>query len=172
MALILFQTSSFISPNMLHIAALVKRKVPRDEMQHSGNIPRMEESVRAYLEAFVRRTSELRTAAHFRQEDMAQALGLGRGTYSQYERAGDKRITILPAHLIPKFCSLVGTTVEYLVTGREHPVVAAYNAIQGEERMIVDKFLRLGHKPDDPLDDDPLENTSTLHDKGRDYTNR
>jgi transcriptional regulator with XRE-family HTH domain len=52
------------------------------------------------------------------QEDMATLLGIPTARYSKYERD-----TPMPVYLIPKFASLVGWDIAYVLTGRSesHP---------------------------------------------------
>ncbi len=145
---------------MCQIETFVKNNLYRDKLKHSGKITAME-TPRSYLEAILHRTAELRKRAGLTQEEMAERLGITRNTYMNYERATQTRMTMMPIHLAEKFCEITGATLQYFLTGREHPVVAAYNALEGQERVIVDKFL--GLPAHNPLDDTPMAGLGSGH---------
>jgi hypothetical protein len=74
--------------------------------------PKEKLSPAAYREAFYRR---IRTAREFYTEEpgiMAEALGVPPGTYTRYETR-----TMMPHHLIPRFCQLTGVTTDWLFFG-------------------------------------------------------
>lgn len=65
-----------------------------------------------YRAAFYKR---VRTAREFYTEDyreMARALGIAEGTYYRYETR-----TMLPHHLIPRFCQITGVSADWLFHG-------------------------------------------------------
>ena len=65
-----------------------------------------------YRIAFYKR---VRTARELYTDDyrvMAQALGIAEGTYYRYETR-----TMLPHHLIPRFCQITGVSADWLFHG-------------------------------------------------------
>lgn len=122
---------------------------------------------RDYIEGFMRRVAAARVASQYTQDQMADLLNVKRNTYAHWERFSEDRITMMPIGLIPDFCRLTGISINYLLTGTEDPILTAYHATQGEDRAIVDRFL-FGKK----MPDSPLENSSSLHDKGRPFLHR
>jgi transcriptional regulator with XRE-family HTH domain len=67
-----------------------------------------------FTTALCARVRALRQATGMTQAGMAKALGVGAEAYRTYET-----YIPLPHVLIEPFARLTGTTVEYLVTGRE-----------------------------------------------------
>lgn len=66
----------------------------------------------SYRAAFFKR---IRTAREFYTEEpgiMAEALGIPPGTYTRYETR-----TMMPHHLIPRFCQLTGVSTDWLFYG-------------------------------------------------------
>jgi len=66
-----------------------------------------------YHQAFLRRTREMRDGAGFTQETMAKALHITKDAYAKYERR-----TLMPHHLIARFCELTGHDPWFLITGK------------------------------------------------------
>jgi DNA-binding XRE family transcriptional regulator len=60
-----------------------------------------------------RRTAELREAHGWTQNEMAAFLGIGVEAYKKYENR-----SVLPHHLVPVFCRLVGVSIDFFYTGR------------------------------------------------------
>jgi hypothetical protein len=74
--------------------------------------PNEPSSPAAYRAAFFKR---VRTAREFYSEspqDMAKALNVPYGTYTRYETR-----TMLPHHLIPRFCQITGVSADWLFYG-------------------------------------------------------
>lgn len=65
-----------------------------------------------YRKAFVQRVRASRIQADKSPLEMAQLLGIPKDTYHRYETR-----TLLPHHLILKFCELTGQDLTWLVTG-------------------------------------------------------
>ncbi len=66
-----------------------------------------------YREAFCARVKALRQARGFTQAEMAHALGITEEAYRKNEKRSP-----LPHHLIERFVAIVGTDVQFLMTGR------------------------------------------------------
>jgi transcriptional regulator with XRE-family HTH domain len=66
-----------------------------------------------YKQAFIKRVKAAREATGMKQWQVAEALGMPQDKYKQYETR-----TLLPHHLIARFCILTRITTEWLLTGR------------------------------------------------------
>ena len=66
-----------------------------------------------YKQAFIERVKTARIATGMKQWEIAEALGMPQDKYKQYETR-----SLLPHHLISRFCILTRTDPEWLVTGR------------------------------------------------------
>jgi ribosome-binding protein aMBF1 (putative translation factor) len=67
-----------------------------------------------YKRGFLARVRAAREGRRWRQEDIAELMGMDRNHYKQFETR-----TYLPRHLMPLFCKLTGISLEYLLTGQE-----------------------------------------------------
>lgn len=74
--------------------------------------PKEQSSPAAYRAAFFKRVRTARELFSDSPQDMAHALGIPAGTYTRYETR-----TMLPHHLIPRFCQITGVTAEWLFYG-------------------------------------------------------
>jgi transcriptional regulator with XRE-family HTH domain len=75
---------------------------------------------RNYRDAFVARVRQARTDAGYTQRAVAMLLGLDASTYNNYERGrGNEPPTLMPLHLIERFCVLCQVSIDWLVTGTE-----------------------------------------------------
>jgi len=75
---------------------------------------------RKYRDAFVARVRQARTDAGYTQRAVAMLLGLDASTYNNYERGrGNEPPTLMPLHLIERFCVLCQVSIDWLVTGTE-----------------------------------------------------
>lgn len=74
--------------------------------------PNEPSSPAAYRAAFFKRVRTARELYSDSPQDMARALGVPYGTYTRYETR-----TMLPHHLIPRFCQITGITAEWLFYG-------------------------------------------------------
>ena len=66
-----------------------------------------------YKQGFMRRVKEARIARALKQWELADALGMPQDKYKQYEGR-----SLLPHHLIGRFCIICRVDPEWLVTGR------------------------------------------------------
>jgi len=108
---------------------------------------------------FILRTRNARRMSGFNQSDMAESLGIPRPTYANYEL--DR---IMDIQLLQKFCELTNTSVEFIVTGRENPVLEAYNRLDpdSKERLAVDQFLRIDDQPSAAPPSEPVTKKAAL----------
>jgi transcriptional regulator with XRE-family HTH domain len=75
---------------------------------------------RKYRDAFVARVRQARTDAGYTQRAVAMFLDVEASTYNNYERGrGKDPPTLMPMHLIERFCALCQVPTDWLVTGRE-----------------------------------------------------
>lgn len=87
-----------------HAQATVVKLVPMKPPHETPTI---------YRKLLAQRTKALREARGLTQQEMADFLGIKWETYKKYENRSP-----IPHHLIPKFCTLVGTDPNYLITGQ------------------------------------------------------
>jgi hypothetical protein len=66
-----------------------------------------------YKQAFMRRIAEARVALGWKQWQMAEALGMPQDKYKQYESR-----SLLPHHLVRRFCLIARVDMEWLMTGQ------------------------------------------------------
>jgi hypothetical protein len=74
--------------------------------------PKETTSPTTYRAQFFKRVRAARALFTENPPEMAKALGVPRDTYYRYEER-----TMLPHHLIPRFCELTGVTVDWLMRG-------------------------------------------------------
>jgi hypothetical protein len=74
--------------------------------------PKETTSPTTYRAQFFKRVRAARALYTENPPEMAKALGVPRDTYYRYEER-----TMLPHHLIPKFCEITGVTVDWLMRG-------------------------------------------------------
>ena len=75
---------------------------------------------REYRDAFVARVRKARTDAGYTQRAVATLLGVDASTYNNYERgSGKEPPTLMPLHLIERFCVLCQVPIDWLVTGKK-----------------------------------------------------
>src|SRR5690242_10422032 len=73
---------------------------------------------RKYRDAFVARVRQARTDAGYTQRAVAMLLGVEASTYNNYERGrGKESPTLMPMHLIERFCVLCQVPIDWLLTG-------------------------------------------------------
>ena len=65
-----------------------------------------------YKKAFFQRVKAARNAVNMKQWQLAEALGMPQDRYKQYEGR-----SLLPHHLIGRFCIITHVDPEWLVTG-------------------------------------------------------
>lgn len=66
-----------------------------------------------YKQGFTGRVAEARERIGWKQWQVAEALGMPQDRYKQYEKR-----TLLPHHLIGRFCLITRVDPEWLLTGR------------------------------------------------------
>jgi hypothetical protein len=66
-----------------------------------------------YKQQFILRVTESRTASGMKQWQIAEAMGIPQDKYKQYETR-----SLMPHHLIGRFCIICRVDPEWLVTGR------------------------------------------------------
>ena len=71
------------------------------------------ESETQYKQGFIARTREARISRALKQWELADALGMPQDKYKQYETR-----SLLPHHLIGRFCIICRVDPEWLITGR------------------------------------------------------
>jgi ribosome-binding protein aMBF1 (putative translation factor) len=99
--------------NMGHKVPQGKPFLSHDPLVPLGQSAAMVDEVE-YKRAFLARVRAAREARRWRQEDIAELMGMDRSHYKQFETR-----TYLPRHLTPLFCKLTGISLEYLLTGQE-----------------------------------------------------
>jgi transcriptional regulator with XRE-family HTH domain len=78
-----------------------------------------------YKQSFMRRVAAARSALGWKQWQMAEALNMPQDRYKQYESR-----TLLPHHLIRRFCLIARVDLEWLLTGRGRMAPAALPPIK------------------------------------------
>ena len=66
-----------------------------------------------YKQRFILRVTKSRTASGMKQWQIAEAMGIPQDKYKQYETR-----SLMPHHLIGRFCIICRVDPEWLVTGR------------------------------------------------------
>lgn len=89
-------------------------------------------------EVISRTRNSRRKIEDLNQDKIAALLGIPRATYANYEV--DR---IMDIELMSSFCRLCGVTVEYLLTGKDNPLISAYKNAESQDRRIVEKVLGL-----------------------------
>jgi transcriptional regulator with XRE-family HTH domain len=95
-----------------------------------------EKPLTGYEKEVLRRLKEARINIGLTQGKMAELLGIERSTYTKYET-----IRIIDTELIPNFCKIVGVSIDFLLTGKEHPLVQAYMSASSDDKRLADKVL-------------------------------
>lgn len=65
-----------------------------------------------YNTQFINRVRAARALYTNEPKEMARALGVREDTYYRYEKR-----TMLPHHLMPRFCEITGVTIDWLING-------------------------------------------------------
>jgi hypothetical protein len=73
-----------------------------------------------YKQAFMARVAQARVALGWKQWQMAEALGMPQDKYKQYEGR-----SLLPHHLVRRFCLIARIDMEWLMTGQGRMKVAS-----------------------------------------------
>lgn len=82
-----------------------------------------------YKQRFMARVAAARIARNLKQWQIAEALGMPQDKYKQYEKR-----SLLPHHLIGRFCVLTGVDPEWLVTGRGQKPLKAIQLVVEEPK--------------------------------------
>lgn len=92
-----------------------------DSQLTAGTAPRTMSSVgrpkdtvspATYNTQFINRVRAARALYTNEPKEMARALGVREDTYYRYEKR-----TMLPHHLMPRFCEITGVTLDWLING-------------------------------------------------------
>lgn len=102
---------TFIGPIVLKRKAILSL----DGVKFLGHTVHMAEAETEtqYKQRFMARVAEARIARGLKQWQLAEALGMAQDKYKQYESR-----SLLPHHLIGRFCIVTRVDPEWLVTGR------------------------------------------------------
>jgi hypothetical protein len=101
-------------PNVLGQSVLKsKPNVSHDGVDLMGHsVPMKDQAKTAYKTAFMARVTAARKL-RFTQQAMAESLGMEQDSYKQYETR-----SLMPHHLIPRFCTICGVSTDWLITGK------------------------------------------------------
>lgn len=104
-----------IAPRLGQSVLNCKDKLAYDANKILGHTVRMadSETEAEFKQGFMNRTREARIARALKQWEIADALGMPQDKYKQYETR-----SLLPHHLIGRFCIICRIDPEWLVTGR------------------------------------------------------
>ena len=80
-----------------------------------------------YKQRFMARVAAARIARNLKQWQIAEALGMPQDKYKQYEKR-----SLLPHHLIGRFCILTSVDPVWLVTGRGQKPLKAIQVVESE----------------------------------------
>lgn len=84
-----------------------------------------------YKQAFMARVAQARIARNLKQWQIAEALGMPQDKYKQYESR-----SLLPHHLIGRFCIICRVDPEWLLTGRGQKALQPLQAVESPEQVI------------------------------------
>ena len=122
---------SFAMPNVLGQSVLKrKRFLSLDAQRSLGHNVRMGEgeTETQFKQAFTKRIKEARVARGWKQWQMAEALNMPQDKYKQYEGR-----TLLPHHLIGRFCLITHVDPVWLLTGRGEKPLRPIKAVENEQ---------------------------------------
>lgn len=103
-------------PNFLGHSVLKRKAILSldSDLPLGHNVPMAEpETETQYKQRFMQRVAEARIARGLKQWQLAEALGMAQDKYKQYEGR-----SLLPHHLIGRFCIVTRVDPVWLVTGR------------------------------------------------------
>jgi len=111
---------------------VLKRKanLSLDDELSLGHTVQMAESETEteYKQLFMARVAQARIARGLKQWQIAEALGMPQDKYKQYEKR-----SLLPHHLIGRFCIVTRVDPEWLVTGRGQKPLKPIQLAEPEE---------------------------------------
>jgi hypothetical protein len=121
--------------------SVLKRKanLSLDEELSLGHTVHMAESETEtqYKQAFIARVKSARVATGMKQWQIAESLGMPQDKYKQYEGR-----SLLPHHLIGRFCLVTRIEPDWLVTGRGQKPLRPLHVADTEEPVPVPKPKR------------------------------
>lgn len=82
-----------------------------------------------FKQRFMKRVADARVARGLKQWQIAEALGMPQDKYKQYEKR-----SLLPHHLIGRFCIICRVDPEWLVTGRGQKPMQPLQAVPSEPK--------------------------------------
>lgn len=85
------------------------------------------------------RCSRLLKESGIDQNAFAKHIGAERSAVAHYWTGR----TIVPIRYWKELCDLLKISIDYLVTGKENPIVEAYYAMNEDDRKVVNKFMGL-----------------------------
>lgn len=94
-----------------------------------------------YKQQFMARVAAARISRNLKQWQIAEALGMPQDKYKQYEKR-----SLLPHHLIGRFCILTSIDPEWLVTGRGQKPLKAIQLADTEEASVTKPKRRRSQK--------------------------
>lgn len=113
-----------------------KRDKKASSIQTSGMAGKRKKQLTGFEKSIIQRTRQARGAIDLNQNKIAEAMGIPRATYANYET--DRLMDI---ELMPAFCKITGISIEFLLTGAEHPLVEAYSSATPDDKRLADKVL-------------------------------
>lgn len=82
-----------------------------------------------YKQAFMKRVAEARIARGLKQWELAQKLDMEQDRYKQYETR-----SLLPHHLIGRFCLICRIEADWLLTGHGQKPIKALEVVASEPK--------------------------------------
>jgi len=95
------------------------------------------ESEAQFKQEFTRRVKEARQSLGWKQWQMANALDMPQDKYKQYEGR-----SLLPHHLIGRFCLITRIDPNWLMTGRGEKPIQPIKAVPSEEQPTPVKAVK------------------------------
>jgi transcriptional regulator with XRE-family HTH domain len=113
-----------------------KRDKNRPSFQTHPMAGKRKKQLTGFEKSIIQRTRHARNAVDINQIKIAETMGIPRATYANYET--DR---VMDIELMPKFCKITGISIEFLLTGKEHPLVEAYINAAPDDRRLAEKVL-------------------------------
>jgi len=122
-----------------HLVLKRKANLSLDAKLSLGHTVHMAESETEaqYKQQFMARVAEARIARGLKQWQLAEALGMAQDKYKQYEGR-----SLLPHHLIGRFCIITRVEPEWLLTGRGQKPIKGLHIAETEEASPIPKPKR------------------------------
>jgi len=90
-----------------------------------------------YKQAFIARVAAARQALGWKQWQMAEALDIPQDKYKQYESR-----SLMPHHMIPRFCLIAHVDMEWMLTGRGQKLPKGLQVVQSAPEKPIPKPKR------------------------------